>query len=109
MVTFSSLFNAGSAWNWLAPPSSIVSTQFNGTAILAQLSQETSHDQATPTCYPGWAITNMVPVSPMLQYEFSVWISSNGTDIANYFGFYLYGAEREGKGVGVGWGCNWSV
>lgn len=90
MVTFSSFYNPSNAWNWMTPPTDIVASRLNGTTILAQRSQETNHNASLSVCYPGWAKSNLVPVSPALQYEFSIWISSNGTDIANYFGFYLY-------------------
>ncbi|MFH1849615.1 MAG: LamG domain-containing protein [archaeon] len=69
---------------WADPPEQTAIADFEGVTHYAHQATESGTG-----CYQ-WAQTGSIPADASKTYKFTVWIKSTGTDMNNYFGFYIF-------------------
>lgn len=74
---------------WVDAPEQVSVADFNGVNHYSHDSDETS----STGCY-NWARSDIIPVDPSKTYKYSLWIRSTDLTMNNYFGFYVYDANK---------------
>jgi len=74
---------------WVDTPEQVSVADFNGVNHYSHDSDETS----STGCY-NWARSDIIPVDPNKTYKYSLWVRSTDLTMNNYFGFYVYDANK---------------